>query len=140
MKKFLTLCTIVIFMLAVTGCGSSKNKNYLNEITLDEYLEMISDNKTGAIYIDSNDDVSASLKKSLKNILTEEKVEIYYLDTTKFSSKDEEVIKFMNASDVTKDGYSVPMLVYVKNGKIKEYQIGYNNDNSIKTFIEDYAK
>lgn len=140
MKKFLTLCAIVILMLVVTGCGSSKNKNYLNEITLDEYLEMISDNKTGVIYIDSNDDVSASLKKSLKNILTEEKVEIYYLDTTKFSSKDEEVIKFMNASDVTKDGYSVPMLVYVKNGKIKEYQIGYNNDNSIKTFIEDYAK
>lgn len=140
MKKFLTLCTIVILMLVITGCGSSKNKNYLNEITLDEYLEMISDNKTGVIYIDSNDDVSASLKKSLKNILTEEKVEIYYLDTTKFSSKDEEVIKFMNASDVTKDGYSVPMLVYVKNGKIKEYQIGYNNDNSIKTFIEDYAK
>lgn len=140
MKKFLTLCAVVIFMLVVTGCGNSKSKNYLNEITLDDYLEMLSENKEGIIYIDSNDDVSASLKKSLKNILAEDKIEIYYLDTTKFASKDEEVERFMNASEVTKDGYSVPMLVYVKDGKIKNHQIGYNNDSSIKTFIKDYTK
>ena len=139
MKKGLILCLTIMVAVIMTGCGKT-TKNTLSEITLDDYLEIIENKETKVIYIDSNDDMSANYKKSLKKTLSDLDKKVYYLDTTKFASKDAKVLKFMNASSKTKDGYTVPMIVYIKNGKIADSTIGYIDDLTIKTFIKKYVK
>jgi hypothetical protein len=139
MKKGLILCLTIMVAVIMTGCGKT-TKNTLSEITLDDYLEIIENKETKVVYIDSNDDMSANYKKSLKKTLSDLDKKVYYLDTTKFASKDAKVLKFMNASSKTKDGYTVPMIVYIKNGKIADSTIGYIDDLTIKTFIKKYVK
>ena len=139
MKKGLILCLTIMVAVIMTGCGKT-TKNTLSEITLDDYLEIIENKETKVIYIDSNDDMSANYKKSLKKTLSDLDKKVYYLDTTKFASKDAKVLKFMNASSKTKDGYTVPMIVYIKKGKIVDSTIGYIDDLTIKTFIKKYVK
>jgi hypothetical protein len=139
MKKGLILCLTIMVAVIMTGCGKT-TKNTLSEITLDDYLEIIENKETKVVYIDSNDDMSANYKKSLKKTLSDIDKKVYYLDTTKFASKDAKVLKFMNASSKTKDGYTVPMIVYIKNGKIADSTIGYIDDLTIKTFIKKYVK
>jgi hypothetical protein len=139
MKKGLILCLTIMVAVIMTGC-SKTTKNTLSEITLDDYLEIIENKETKVVYIDSNDDMSANYKKSLKKTLSDLDKKVYYLDTTKFASKDAKVLKFMNASSKTKDGYTVPMIVYIKNGKIADSTIGYIDDLTIKTFIKKYVK
>lgn len=135
LKKFGVF--VVVLGLAVTictGCGKKEEKNYLEEITLSDYLELINDKETTLVYVDSNDDVSAKFRKSLNTILNDLDYKMKYVDTTKFKS-DEESMKFMNADEKTKGSYDVPMIISFKNGKIKEIFSGYTKDEAIKTFI-----
>ncbi len=135
MKKVGILMAVCILGISLmTGCGKKEEKNYLKEITLADYLELKNKKQDALVYIDSNDDISAKFKKSLNAILNELDVKVKYLDTTKFKN-DEEAMKFMDADKLTKESYEVPMVVFIKKGKIDVYTSGYTNDEKIRDFI-----
>lgn len=137
MKKVGILAVILMLVVGfTTGCGQKKEKNYLEEITLSDYFALKDSKGDALIYIDSNDDVSATFKKSLNKILNELDVKVKYLDTTKFKDE-EETMKFMNADEYTKKSYEVPLLVYIENGTIKNHTTGYTKDSKIRSFVKD---
>lgn len=135
MKRIGILVAVLVLAVSfTTGCGKKEEKNYLDEITLSDYLELKNKKQDAIIYIDSNDDISAKFKKSLNSILNDLDTKVKYLDTTKFKN-DEESMKFMNADKFTKESYEVPVLVVVKKGNIDVYTSGYTDDEKIRNFV-----
>ncbi|MDD3392869.1 MAG: thioredoxin family protein [Bacilli bacterium] len=109
MKKILTMLLLMIILL-ITGC-SNKLTTY-EEITLDDYKQMIENKETFIFYIGSHNCSHCKLYSvKINDVIEEYQVKVYYLDIADMS--DDELSDFQSL--VTYSG--TPTTIFVSEGK-----------------------
>lgn len=109
MKKYVKLGIILMCILLFTGCG---NKNYMVEISYDDYLELL-ENKESFILEIMRTDCSAciSFKPKITQVANDYKIEIKYINTDHITS--EEQAELFNSTGVT----GTPTVIFYKDGE-----------------------
>lgn len=106
------------------------------DMTIDEYVSFYNSNKEGIIYVTKED---AVMKEEFEQVIGSnfegKKIEVYKLDLTEVTSDDEQ--KFIDANDFTDDSFVIPMLMYVKDGKVEDAILGYAPDYKVVELIEN---
>ena len=105
-------------------------------MTVDEYVNLYNSNGEGVIYVTKED---AVMKDEFEEVIGSnfhnKKVEVYKLDLTDASGDDEQ--KFIDANEFTDDSFVIPMLIYVKDGSVKDAILGYAPDYKVEEFIQN---
>lgn len=105
------------------------------DMTVDEYVTFYNSNKEGIIYVTEEEAVK---KEEFESIIgskfKDKKVEIYKLDLTNITEDEKQ--KFIDANEFTDDLFTIPMLLYVKDGNIIDSIQGYAPDYKVQELIE----
>ena len=106
------------------------------DMTVDEYVNLYNSNGEGIIYVTKED---AVMKDEFEEVIGSnfhnKKVGVYKLDLTSVSGDDEQ--KFIDANEFTDDSFVIPMLIYVKDGSVKDAILGYAPDYKVEEFIQN---
>lgn len=106
------------------------------DMTVEEYVTLYNSNSEGIIYVTEDEAVMKSeFEEAIAASFSSRKVAVYKLDLTK--TNDEEKEKFLEANEFTSDKFTIPMLIYVKNGVIIDKIDGYAPEYVIEQFITD---
>lgn len=128
---FLIALVIFLFIKFIWLPGFS-----FKDMTIDEYVSFYNSNKEGIIYVTKED---AVMKEEFEQVIGSnfegKKIEVYKLDLTEVTSDDEQ--KFIDANDFTDDSFVIPMLMYVKDGKVEDAILGYAPDYKVVELIEN---
>ena len=101
----------------------NRSSNYLKNITLNSLNELINNKKNFVLYLTDNKDGKV-LKNNLEKISKENKLESFYINTTKLNDKDLNSLKEIFKFDETN------IIIFVKNGK-EETVLSRINDTYI---------
>ena len=137
-KKILIVVGIILGLVILSQI-EFVNSKYFKEITIDEYLEMIEEDKPNIIMI-GRDSCSAckSVKKSLISISYKEKLTMYYLNTDAFKNKLEDLNKLENTNEVFSSDFTVPMVIVSgASGEFFDVSNGNKKRSELKKFITD---
>ncbi len=110
MKKFLkTIVILFIFFFLLCGCSK---KEYIKEITLDEFKEKISNKETFALYV-GNTGCShcLSYRPILEKVLEDYNITIYHIDNSKLDDK--EYAEFKTYISIS----GTPTVAFITNGE-----------------------
>ena len=101
---------------------------------VDEYVEFYNSNREGIIYVTKED---AVMKKEFETVISNnfenKKIKVYKLDLTNVSGDEEQ--KFIDASAFAENEYTIPMLLYIKDGNIVASIQGYVPDYKVQELI-----
>lgn len=142
--KVLKIVGIVLLALAVLGLAigisfvkkdDSKSPKDYNEVTLNEYLDIInSDEKSIILVARPTCTYCQKFSPILKQAAGDLNLVINYIDTDKFSSDDWD--KFNNSlSYYTENEWGTPLTLIVQKGQIVDVNSGYTDLNTIKNFF-----
>lgn len=113
-----------------------------NEIGLDEYEKLNEGKGTELIYVYNDKEDSGKVYSDIvKSVMEKKKTKVFALDYNKLN--DEDIKKFIDASTYTKtladsdEGYTIPMILYLDNGKIKASIMGTCEKSDFEKFIKD---
>lgn len=110
MKKMLKFAVLLFAIFLFTGCGN--DNKYIKEITYDEYVKMIEEEKTFALEIWATGCINCEeLKPKLEQFTEEYKVTIYSIDQT--TLKDKELEEFKKMTDIE----GTPTILFYQKGK-----------------------
>ena len=102
-KKILLIITILLLSCA---CSS----NYLKSLNLNSLKELVNNKKTFVLYLTDDKDGKV-LKNNLGNISKKNKIESFYINTSKLSDDDLNSLKEIFKFDETN------IIIFVKDGK-----------------------
>ena len=109
----------LIFLLLRYGLGIGNvvvepiEKN-ISEITFEKYKEDIKSADKKLIYVDNTTlSTYAEFRPTVDSMLINRSIEVSFLDLSKVT--EDELINFMNQTEVTKDSYMLPLLLVVEN-------------------------
>ncbi len=115
MKKIFLLLLISLFV--ITGCNGKMTK--YEEISYDDYIEMIENKDTFILFVGSNECSHCALYKDKVNqFISEYQVMIYYIDVNKFTP--EQLSEFK----VQINFNSTPTTVFIEEGREKKDKSG----------------
>lgn len=104
-------------------------------MTVDEYVSFYNSNKEGIIYVTEE---GAIKKEEFERIIgsnfEEKEIKVYKLDLTGVSGDERQ--KFIDANEFTGDSFTIPMLLYVKEGNVVDSIEGYAPDYKVQELIE----
>lgn len=124
MKKYCLIFMMVISIFLITGCGS---KNYLVEISYDEYQELLNNKETFVLEVMKQDcSACKGFRPKLKKVAKEYKVEIRYLDYSKLTVEQQETIEVS----------STPTLIFYQNGEEETTSARLVGNQAEKKIIE----
>ncbi len=144
-KKLLNGIGIVVVVLAIIGLSFVASKSYgsniepyeFNEITIDEYLELLKSEEKSIIYI-ARPGCSFCIQETpiLKKVASKYDLEVNYLDTSDFFDSvnqqyTESGLKFVNSAEEYKEGYGTPNTIIVQNGKIVDGVYQYVEESEL---------
>lgn len=105
------------------------------DINVDEYVTMYNSKKEGIIYVTEE---SAVKKEEFEEIITNnfenKKIIVYKLDLTNIEKEERE--KFINANEFTDESFTIPMILYIKDGMVVDSIQGYAPDYKVQELIE----
>lgn len=132
MRKIL-ICLMFCFVLFLTGC-SNKLTTY-HEISYEEYTNMKSNGDTFPLVIGSSTCSACSLfKVTMDKFIKEYQVEVFYIDISKLSDDDLNLLK----SDVNFS--STPTTLFIKNGEHTSVYYRIVGSESISVVLNSYKK
>lgn len=106
------------------------------DMTVDEYVSFYNSSDEGIIYVTKDD---AVMKEEFEEVIGtyfhDKKIDVYKLDLTEVSGDDEQ--KFIDANEFTDDEFVIPMLVYIKDGKVEDAILGYVPDYKMEEFVSN---
>lgn len=106
------------------------------DMTVDEYVSLYNSNGEGIIYVTKEDAVKKEeFEEVIGSNFYNKKINVYKLDLTEVSGDDEQ--KFIDANEFTDDSFVIPMLMYVKDGVVKDAILGYAPDYKVEEFIQN---
>lgn len=107
MKKYLKIGIIFIFILMLSGCG----KNYMKEISYDEYQKLIANKETFILEIMRTDcSACINFKPKLEQVTKDYQIEIKYINTDNLT--DEEYDKLSNETGIS----GTPTVIFYNDG------------------------
>ena len=109
-----------------------------NDMSVDEYVTFYNSNNEGIIYVTKEDAVKKSeFERVIGSNFESKEIKVYKLDLTKVSDDDKQ--KFIDANEFTGDEFTIPMLLYVKDGVVLDSIEGYAPDYVVADFIINNA-
>ncbi len=107
----------------------------LIEISVDEYLQLIKNDKLKTVYIARPTcQYCQMMSPVLKDVMEEYRFNVYYLNTDNMTEDDYE--KFTDTDESLKEGFGTPMLVYTKDGTFIDVLDGYNERSALVDFLK----
>ena len=127
--------------------SDSYNENNLNQnkfidIDIDEYLDILKDNKAHIVYIARPSCSYCQLETPiLTDIVRNNNLKVYYLNTEGFYDATimdytEDGYKLINSLDVFSEGISTPNTLIVKNNKVIDGVYGYVSKSELEDLFE----
>lgn len=151
--KLLKGLGIGFIAIIILGVAFLANSNYspknvkFNNITIDEYLELMSKNQKDdtkqIVYVASPSCSYCNMETPiLKKIVGKYELQVNYLNTEKFydASKEdytEDGYKFINSSDIYKNGYGTPNIIIIQNGEIIDGIYQYAEASQIEELFKN---
>lgn len=148
-KKLITGIVMVVLVggllylasYASKGYGSGVSSFKFTNVTVDEYLELMKSEEKKIVYIARPTCSYCQLETPIiKKIANKYNLTIYYLNTENFVDSEtnqytEDGNKFINSSEVYKEGYGTPNTIIVQNGSIVDGVYQYvDNDSLLELF------
>lgn len=131
MKKFLILLFMLIF---ISGCGSKKYTTY-NEISYNEYKELISNKETFPLVVGSSTCSACSLfRPTMEAFIEKYNINVRYVDLSKLS--EEESNSFMSEVGVT----STPTTIFFEDGKQASTYYRIVGSESLDNVVKAYTR
>lgn len=125
MKK--TIIVIIIFVL----CGCTKK---YEEINYKKMYNKMNDYKTYIVYLCNQTDECKLYNEKINKVIKETNQEIYYLDTSKLEENEKVLIESMYFEG---NKLTIPSILKIEKGIIKDKQIGNKKYEEIKEFIKE---
>lgn len=104
------------------------------DMTVDEYVSFYNSNNEGIIYVTKED---AVMKEEFEEVIGSnfegKQIEVYKLDLTNVSDDDKQ--KFIDANEFTDNEFTIPMLLYIKDGAVVNSIQGYAPEYVVRDFI-----
>lgn len=125
-----------------TTASSTYDVSSFKAINTDEFIEAYNGDETKLIYL-GRPDCGYCIKfvPILTSVQKQFNFQTLYLDINQVGTDDVNRILELNESffkgENTAYGYT-PMTLIVKNGEILDYQIGYSNEDTLKTLVSKY--
>ena len=133
MSKMIKKITVFIF-LAVLVAGCNNMKTY-DEITYDEYKQMMDNKESFILFIGSNQcSHCTNYKKTLNNVIKKYGVDVKYIDIASLSDSDLSAFK----SHVSFSG--TPTTIFISKGKEKSHYNRIVGDQDYSTVVEKFKK
>jgi len=105
-------------------------------MTVDEYVTFYNSNNEGIIYVTNN---SATKKDEFEEIIgscfESKETTVYKLDLTTVT--EDEYQKFIDANEFTDETFTIPMLLYVKDGNVVDSIEGYAPEYKVNELIDN---
>ncbi len=132
MKKFLIILSFVLIF--VTGCGSKKFTTY-DEISYNDYKDLVSNKKTFPLVIGSSTCSACSLfKPTMEAFISKYNIDVKYIDISKLST--EESNSFMSEVGFK----STPTTVFYVNGKQESAYLRIVGSESLDNVVKAYTR
>lgn len=125
MKK--TIIVIIIFVL----CGCTKKYEKIN---YKKMYNKMNDYKTYIVYLCNQTDECKLYNEKINKVIKETNQEIYYLDTSKLEENEKVLIESMYFEG---NKLTIPSILKIEKGIIKDKQIGNKKYEEIKEFIKE---
>ena len=104
------------------------------DMNVDEYVKFYNSNKEGIIYVTKEDAVmKEEFEKVIGSNFEEKKIKVYKLDLTNTSGDDKQ--KFIDANEFTDNEFTIPMILYIKDGSVLDSIQGYAPEYVVTEFI-----
>lgn len=128
MKKIL----LILLILLLCGCGKKTYK----EISYEQLTNKLS-NYDSFVFVVGQDSCHncVSFKVVMDKIISEEDLKIYYLDSALLNAKDSLVLTTQFFAD--KGQIYTPVMFVIKDGRLRDKQVGYKNYSVTKKFLSD---
>lgn len=122
----------LFIFLFIFLCGCSKSN--LSEISYKNLYDKMNGYDSYIIYFCGTDSKCDSSDKILNDIVKEEKIKIYYLNTSNIVDKEKMIIEtiYFNGSQLVE-----PSLLKVENGIIRNSKYSITDYNEIKDFLKE---
>ena len=129
MKKYLRIGIVFIFILLLSGC----NKNYMKEISYNEYKDLITNKKTFILEIMRKDfSACINFKPKLEQVSKDYKIEIKYINTDNLTDKEYE--KLSNETGIS----GTPTVIFYNDGIEKTKSSRINGSVSVDKIISKF--
>ena len=129
MKKYLKIGIVFIFILMLSGCG----KNYMKEISYNEYKELITNKETFILEIMRTDcSACINFKPKLEQVSKEYEIEIKYINTDNLTDDEEEKLFDETGIDGT------PTVIFYNKGIEKTKSSRINGSVSVDKIISKF--
>lgn len=104
------------------------------DMSVEDYVSFYNSNSEGIVYVTKDD---AVMKEEFEEVIGSnfqgKNIKVYKLDLTNVSGDDEQ--KFIDANEFTDESFVIPMLIYIKDGKVEDSILGYVPDYKMDEFI-----
>lgn len=122
---------IVLVLFLIILCGCSKNK--FTEINYTKLYNKMSSYESYTVYFCNQTDKCQSFNNVLNKIIDETKIKIFYLDTSKLSFEEKNLVEniYFGGSNLTE-----PSIIIVKNGIVNDKQLYITDYDKTKEFLK----
>lgn len=104
-------------------------------MTVDEYVSFYNSNEEGIIYVTEEGAVKKEeLERIIETNFEEKEIKVYKLDLTGVDGDGRQ--KFIDVNEFNGDSFTIPMLLYVKDGTVVDSIEGYAPDYKVQELIE----
>lgn len=129
MKKYLKICSILFFILILTGC----NKSYMKEINYKEYKNLIENKETFILEIMRTDcSACKNFKPKIAQVAEDYKIEVKYINTDHLSKEDVDKLYEVTGIDGT------PTVIFYHEGKEETVATRINGSVSVDKVISKF--
>lgn len=125
MKKVIIIVTVLLL------CGCTKK---YEEINYKKMYNKMNSYETYIVYLCNQTDECKVYDEKINKIINETKKEIYYLDTSKLEENEKILIESMYFEG---NKLTIPSILKIEKGIIKDKQIGKKEYEEIKEFIKE---
>lgn len=123
---------IIFILLRIFVFG----KFYFTNIDVTKYEKLLQSEEKTLIYITSNECIpSKTTTPLIEKVLAGSKIKVNLLNLSNLET--EEITKFASLSEITKNGYSTPMLLFIENKQIKNNLTGLFTEDEFINFLVD---
>ena len=104
-------------------------------ITVDDYVTLYNSNAEGIIYVTEEGAVKKDeFEVIIETVFEGKNVTVYKLDLTNISGDEKQ--KFIDANEFTEDAFTIPMVLYVKEGTVVDSIEGYAPEYKVRELVE----
>lgn len=129
MKKYLKLAMILFCLFILTGC----EKNYMKEISYNEYLDLIENKETFILEIMRTDcSACINFKPKIEQVAKDYQIEIKYINTDHLSEEDNN--NLYNSTGIT----GTPTVIFYNEGIEKTKSSRINGSVSVDKIISKF--